>query len=262
MEIRELTISFLAFWDAGCGATFLDSSLISSYIRRRNQWITGNVSDDLLGLLLFNRGKAIGFVIAMPIEKVPLPVVGEGYGVVLCNWVDPDFASLKYKSVLVGAVVEKLKHRGFGGVISTAFYPNELPMWESFGFSFLGKFDFWGFPVNLLMLQFVALRKPVIQRVVALSPPRQKKYALDVFAPSYCPLGVLVVSRIIKQSSEIARFVELRIHDTGLREVVIKTGRVFGVFLNNVNITRYVLAGVPIIQIIERFEKNSLSDLN
>ncbi|GEM_PF-3192010 len=254
MEVRDLTISFLAFWEGGCASEILDRSLTPLYIRRRNQWINGNIHSGLVGFLLFNQGEVVGFLLAMPVESAPLPIIGNGYSVILCNWVKSVFATPKNKGLLVKVAVEKLRHRGFPGIISMTFAPNELSIWEAAGFSPVGEFDFWGFPVKVMVLRFVSLKQPVLQKPVPLPPPRQKKYAIDVFAPSYCPFGTLVISKVIRQTSDFAGLAELRIHDTGIRDVVIRTGRVFGVFLNGENITRQVLAGVPIMKIIGNLE--------
>ncbi len=258
MEIRELTLSYLTFWEGSCAEKMLEEPLVSSYMRRRNQWISANMASGLYALLMLTQGETAGFTIALPIERVPLPLVGTDYGVILCAWVRPAFATSKYKGMLIGSTVERLKHNGFKGIISMAFAPGEIPLWESFGFSEMGEFAFWSFPIKLMALRFEPVELPSLQRPVPLPPPRQKEYAIDVFAPSYCPFGVLLISKVVQQAPQFSRIAELRIHDTGIRDVVLRTGRVFGVFINGINVNRDILSGKSVAEVIE-FVRNEFS---
>ncbi|RKZ35116.1 hypothetical protein DRQ33_00515 [bacterium] len=253
MEFRELTSSLVTFWGSGCAEHILTGAENTSFIRRRNNWINANIPLRLSGLLMIDWGKIVGFTIELPVEYAPLPLFGKNLATILCYWTQPAISTSNHKNMLLEQTVERLERKSYSGAVVICSNNLDIPIWESLGFETVGELEMLGSANKVMFLNFSDGSLPSFQRPKPLPSPHQRKLALDLFCPAYCPLGGLLMSKVIKQSPDFARQAELRIHDTSSREVVIRSGRVIGAYLNGKNITTKVLQNVPIIKIISDF---------
>jgi len=252
LEFRELTPSLVTFLGAGCSEHLLSGIESSSFIRQRNNWFLSNMPFGLTGLLMIDWGRIVGFSIEIPIEYAPLPIFGNNIIVILCYWTQPAISTSKHKNLLLVQVMERLERKNYGGVVVFSSGNLDTPIWEAFGFEKITECDFMGIPSNMMFRKFSNISPPSFQNPTPVPPPRQRKYAIDIFCPAYCPLGSLIMSRVIKQSPSFAQTAELRVHDTSSREVVIRSGRVFGTYINGKDITREILQNTPIKKIIKK----------
>ena len=252
MDFRELTPSLVTFWGAGCSEHLLTGIESSSFIRQRNNWYIANIPLGLSGLFMMDWGKIVGFSIEMPIDYVPLPIFGNNIVVILCYWTQPVMSTSKHKNLLLIKVMERLERKGYDGIV--VFSPGGIdnPVWEAFGFEKITECEFMGMPSYMMFRKYADVSPPSFQSPVSLLPPRQRKYTIDIFYPKYCPIGSLIISKVIKQSPNFAQIAELRVHDTSYRDVVLSSGRVIGVYLNGEDITREIIQNTPIKKIIEK----------
>ena len=255
MEFRELTSSLLNFWGLGCAEHILDSRDYMTFIRRRNHWVNRNLSRGLSGIIVFDWSRIIAFSLEIPIDIAPLPILGNNIVVVLCHWVAPPIANPNRKRMLIENVVDRMKSRGFSGMSLVCPHKLELPLFESMGFLTVSQIDCICPNSFLLFLNLNGGEPPVVKQPPPIPPPKKRTFALDVFYPEFCPIGTVLLNRILRQIASVSSLVELRVHDTSTRRVVLELGRTLGCYLNGENISSKILLGVPLKQIISEAKR-------
>ncbi len=254
MEFRELTSSLLTFWGAGCAEHILDPGEYATFIRRRNHWINSNLPRGLSGIVGIDWGRIVSFAFELPIEITPLPVMGSDIAVVVCHWISPPMATYNHKNNLWERIIELVKLRGFGGIALLCTTDTEMPFFESLGFQKIAESDSFGISSLLLFLNLKHSKLPILKKPAFLPPPQKRKFVVDVFYPEYCPLGTILLNRVLRQISTLASQIEVRVHDTAQRDVVLRLGRIMGCYLNGENITSEIISGKSIVDIIENMK--------
>ena len=257
MEFREFTSSILTFWGAGCAEHILKPLEYTTFIRRRNYCLNAYFQKGLSGIVGIDWGRIVSFSFEMPIEVSPLPILGKNISVVICHWISPPLATNNYKTMLWERTIELIKLRGFGGISLLSPLDAELHFFESFGFSKIAETDAIGITSSLLFLNLTDVSPPAVKQPSPLPPPSKRKYAIDIFYPEYCPIGTLVLNNVLRNIGEVAKKIEVRVHDTIQRDVVLKYGRAFGCYLNGKNITPQIISGKSLSEIFKNLNQNT-----
>jgi len=251
MEFSELTFTTLAFWDDFCAKHIINPKERPAFIMRRNLWIRNGLENGLSGIVMRDESSICGFALDMPISIAPVPLMGTNLCIIICNWISPIFANPKHKHELFEHEIEHIRARGFGGVALVNLNIHDDVIWESLGFEIINSISFFGSKVNVFFLNFGMARPPVLIEAAKLARSATMPFAIDLFYQSFCPIGAMALARILHQSGELYGSTEFRIHDTATRDEVLTYGTIGGIFVDGIDVSKRVLSGVPLSEIIE-----------
>jgi len=254
LDFREFTTSALSFWGSSCAENLLGGVGYSTYLRHRNNWINVNLPLGLSGLMMYDCGKMAGFTLEMPIEHAPVPILGKNIGVFICYWTRPEISVPNRKSVMLEKALVRLAGKGYEGVAVICSCWHDEPIWEALGFSQIDTVKILGLNSTVLFKSFINGTKPIIQKPTSLSPPKNKHIAIDIFYQSFCPISTILISRLMKQTPDFLKILEVRMHETSTRNEVMRFGHMKDVYMNGDNITKEILLEKPLSNVIARYQ--------
>ncbi|HHS50301.1 MAG TPA: hypothetical protein ENN07_04220 [candidate division Zixibacteria bacterium] len=235
-----------------CGCDVIDRRLIMGAYRKRTEWVYDNLRHGLIINTAIDCGDVVGQITALPLNKSPIELKGDGLWFIPCIWMTPRAASPMLGEQLIDGLVSDLGSSANGVVtLSSELWMNHKHFIERFGFEELGSIERVGDKVDIMGLSLNGAEIAV--ELIERKPPKGVPPRLDFFCSAHCPSHASASYRLQNEHKNLEREVQLVVHDSSDRSVIEQFGYSWALLVNGErDVLKNFITGEPLEEIVRR----------